>query len=103
MVRDLDLLIDFESVKAAWSILYYNFFPVMSEQEVKQEMPSVAGGGREVLGKLAELNKQAKDIQRTSSRIRETREKEKIGFVEEIDFGSSDSIEEVVPRPQVSL
>ena len=60
-------------------------------------MPSVAGGGREVLGKLAKLNKQAKDIQRTSSRIRERREKEKTGFVEEIDLASSDSIEEMVP------
>ena len=49
----------------------------MSEQEVQQEMPSVPGGGREVLGKLAELNKLAKDIQRTSSRIRERREKGK--------------------------
>ena len=60
-------------------------------------MPSVPGGGREVLGKLAELNKQAKDIQRTSSRIRQRREKEKTGYVEEIYLGSSDSFEEMVP------
>ena len=69
----------------------------MSEQEVQQEMPLVAGGGRKVLGKLAELIKQAKDIKKTSSRIREKREKEKTGFVEEIHLGSSDNIEEVVP------
>ena len=75
-------------------------YSAISEQEVEQEMPLVAGGGREVLGKLAVLNKQAKDIQRTSSRIRERREKEKTGSVEEIDLGSSDSIEEMVlPTP----
>ena len=83
--RDLDLLVDFVNV------LF--FFAVISETETQREMPGVGEAGRDVLGKLAELNQKAKEVKKMSERIKERKEKEKKVFVEEIDLERSDSVE----------
>ena len=66
---------------------------MISETETQREMPGVGEAGRNVLGKLAELNQKAKKMKKTSERIKERKEKEKQVFVEEIDLESSDSVE----------
>ena len=79
--------------------MYFFTFAVISENETQKEMPGV---GREVLGKIAELNQKAKEVKKSSERIKERKEKEKRAFVQETDLasgGSSDSVEveELVP------
>ena len=71
----------------------------MSEHEMEKEMPAVRGVGEEVLGTLASLNKKAKEIQKSSVRIQERKEREQREFIEEIDLSSSSSleVEEFVP------
>ena len=78
--------------------MYCFTFAVISENEMQKEMPGVGGGvGREVLGKIAELNQKAKEVKKSSERIKQRKEKETRAFVQEIDLasgGSSDSVEE---------
>ena len=72
----------------------------MSEHETEKEMPTVGGAGRDVLGTIAALNVQAKEIRKKSERIKQQEQQEKEAFVEEIDLGSSSSsveVEEFVP------
>ena len=44
---------------------------------MQREMPGIGEAGRDVLGKLAELNKKAKEVRKMSERIKERKEKKK--------------------------
>ena len=73
-------------------------FSAVAERDLQQEMPTMKGAGKDVVGVLAMLNKEAKEMQhRSSQRLQNRKEKEAESFIQNLVSSSSSNVEEVVP------
>ena len=85
-----------------WILVGSVCFAAVAERDLQQEMPTMKGAGSDVVGVMAQLNKEAKQLQRSSQRIQERKEKETERFIQTVTSSSSSEIEEIIVPPTPS-